>query len=214
MPLSPFEMAHTVCEVCFSLNRSTSYLSLCLSLNSFYGKTSRTWASLSPETNCVILWSQLKDHWALARFKSQSEFRLGLSLSTWVQAPVCVTQFQGHSCASESTLCIFWSSVPCHIQNVSYFPITHSWGLHAYWGSSFGQSILVAQDRTAAFGLMPPFLYPTGPRRIKTHSSKHGRLGPFRSRSWGGGSVPEKELWAAWTMVMKPSRILWELLAT
>ena len=199
--------------MCFSLNRSTSYLSLCLSLNSFCGKTSRTWASLSPETNCVISWSQLKDH---KRWPGSSPSqRLGW---VWVSGhgfkPQSVTQFQDHSCASEPTLCIFWSLVPCHSQDVSCFPITHSQGRHAYWGSSFRQSILVAQDGTAAFRLMPPCLYPTGPRRIKTHSSKHGRLGPFRSRSWGGGSVPEKELWAAWTMVMKPSRIPGELLGT
>ena len=45
---------HSVCGVCFSLNKSTSYLSLCLSLNSFCDETSRTWASLNPETRCVI----------------------------------------------------------------------------------------------------------------------------------------------------------------
>ena len=33
--------------VSFSLNRSTSYLSFCLSLNSFCNETSRIWASLS-----------------------------------------------------------------------------------------------------------------------------------------------------------------------
>ena len=37
---------HSVCGVCFSLNKSTSYLSLCLSLNSFWDKTSRTWGSI------------------------------------------------------------------------------------------------------------------------------------------------------------------------
>ena len=33
---------HSVCGVCLSLNKSASYLSLCLSLNSFCNKTSRT----------------------------------------------------------------------------------------------------------------------------------------------------------------------------
>ena len=43
---------HSVCGVGFSLNlnKSISYLSLCLSLNSFWDETSRTWASLGPET--------------------------------------------------------------------------------------------------------------------------------------------------------------------
>ena len=36
------------CGVCFSLKKSTSYLSLCLSLNSFCDETSRTWASGFP----------------------------------------------------------------------------------------------------------------------------------------------------------------------
>ena len=57
------EMAHTVCGMCFSLNKSTYYLSLCLSLNSFCNETSRTWASLSAETRYVIsvgrLWGQV-----------------------------------------------------------------------------------------------------------------------------------------------------------
>ena len=44
---------HTVCGLCFSLNlnKSTSYLSLCLSLN-FCNETSRTWASLGPKARC------------------------------------------------------------------------------------------------------------------------------------------------------------------
>ena len=70
--LSPSEMARSlVCGVCFSLNKSTSYLSLCLSRNSFCDETSRTWASLSPETRCVI---------SVKR--------------PWVRVPIWVTQFQ------------------------------------------------------------------------------------------------------------------------
>ena len=46
---------HSVCGVCFSLNKSTSYLSLCLSRNSFCNETSRTWALLGPETQVCDL---------------------------------------------------------------------------------------------------------------------------------------------------------------
>ena len=56
--LSPSDLAHTVCGVCFSLNKSASYLWLCLSLSSFYDETSRPWASLSPEI--LGMCSQLK----------------------------------------------------------------------------------------------------------------------------------------------------------
>ena len=59
--------------MCFSLNKSTSYLSLCLSLNSFCNETSRTWTSLSPETRCVI---------SVKR--------------TWVQVPIWVAPFHYH----------------------------------------------------------------------------------------------------------------------
>ena len=45
---------HSVCGICFSLNKSTSYLSLCLSLNSFCDEISRTLVSLSSETTCMI----------------------------------------------------------------------------------------------------------------------------------------------------------------
>ena len=48
-----------------NLIKSTCYLSLCLSLNSFCDETSRTWVSLSPETMCVIS--------VKTEFKSQSE---------------------------------------------------------------------------------------------------------------------------------------------
>ena len=43
-----------LCGVYFFLNKSTSYLPLCLSLNSFCDETWRTWASLSPKTRYVI----------------------------------------------------------------------------------------------------------------------------------------------------------------
>ena len=62
---------YSICGVYFSLNKSTSYLSLCLSLNSFCDETSIAWASVNPETRCVI---------SVER--------------PWVQVPVCVTWFQ------------------------------------------------------------------------------------------------------------------------
>ena len=44
----------TLCGVYFSLKKSISYLSLCLSLNSFCDGTSRNWVSVSPEIRCDI----------------------------------------------------------------------------------------------------------------------------------------------------------------
>ena len=65
---------HFVCGVCFSLNKSISYLPLCLSLNSFCTKTQKTWPSVSPDTRWVII---IKRWWVrvpvrvLAGFESQ-----------------------------------------------------------------------------------------------------------------------------------------------
>ena len=64
----------TLCGGRFSLNKSTSYLSFCLSLNSFCDKTTRIWDSWGPETSWSV-WSQLIDHWS----KSQSGFWMGSS---------------------------------------------------------------------------------------------------------------------------------------
>ena len=61
-------MAHTPSIECFLPNKFTSYLSLCVSLNSFCNETSRTWASLSPETRCMISVGRL---WVLTEFESQ-----------------------------------------------------------------------------------------------------------------------------------------------
>ena len=66
--------------MCFSLylNKSTSYLLLCLSLNSFYDETSRTWASLGPETRYCGFWL------------ASSSSHVGTSLKQglgWVQVP-------------------------------------------------------------------------------------------------------------------------------
>ena len=43
-------------SVSLNLNKSISYLSLCLSLNSFCDETSRIWASLGPETKYHRSW--------------------------------------------------------------------------------------------------------------------------------------------------------------
>ena len=53
-PLSPSAMAHTLWSVSLRI-KSISYLSLCLSPNSFSDETQRTWASVSPGTRWVIL---------------------------------------------------------------------------------------------------------------------------------------------------------------
>ena len=63
-PGAALEMAYTVCRECFSLNKSTSYLSICLSLNSFCNETLRTWDQV-----CDLSWR------------------------SWVQAPIWVTRF-------------------------------------------------------------------------------------------------------------------------
>ena len=93
-------MAHTLSVECFPLNKPTSYLSLCLSLNSFCNETSRTWASLSPETRCVI---SVGRPWVLAAFesqlrgfKSQSGFWPGWSPSTWVRVPSWGAWYHNH----------------------------------------------------------------------------------------------------------------------
>ena len=69
-----------LCGMCFSLNKSTSYLSFCLTLNSFCNEISRTWAPLSPQSRCVI---------SVKRLGSNSN--LGFA---WVQVSIWVAQFQ------------------------------------------------------------------------------------------------------------------------
>ena len=59
---------YSVCGVCFYVNKSTSYLSLYLSLNSFCNETSRFWGSLGPETRSEI---SVGRPCVLARFESQ-----------------------------------------------------------------------------------------------------------------------------------------------
>ena len=72
----------THCGVCFTLYlpKSIPYLSLCFSLNYFCGETSRTQASLGPETRYCgfrlglspAMWIWVPN-WLLAGFQSQSE---------------------------------------------------------------------------------------------------------------------------------------------
>ena len=47
-------MAHILSVECVSLNKSTSYLPLCLSLDSSCDKTSKNLSFISPETRCTI----------------------------------------------------------------------------------------------------------------------------------------------------------------
>ena len=77
--LPPSEMAHPVCGIWFSLNESTSYLSVCLLLNSFCDETSRTWVSLSSETGCL---TSVK-----SGFEPHSGFWSGSSSGLWVHVP-------------------------------------------------------------------------------------------------------------------------------
>ena len=50
-----WDRLHAVYAMCISRNKPTSYLLLCLSLNSFCTETQRTWASVSPDPRGVIL---------------------------------------------------------------------------------------------------------------------------------------------------------------
>ena len=97
--------------MCFSLylNKSTSYLSLCLSMNSFCDETSRTWASLDPETRYHGFWLGLSPShggsnpkqgfswvWVPTNVGSSPKQGFGWvrAPATWVQVPICGKQFQ------------------------------------------------------------------------------------------------------------------------
>ena len=75
--------------VYYCLNKSTSYLSLCLSLNSFCNETSSTWASIISETRCMISVKRplvQTSPWVLAGCESQSvgsSPRLSRTVSFW-----------------------------------------------------------------------------------------------------------------------------------
>ena len=97
-PHSPFATAHALSvlgsiRVCLSLylNKSTTYLSFCLSPNSFFffflpnsfcDETSRTRASLGPETRYRGFWLGL------------SPSHVGLGRFGWVRAPAHGFKFQ------------------------------------------------------------------------------------------------------------------------
>ena len=73
--LSLCDGPHSVCEV--FLNKPTSYLPFCLSLNSFCDETLRTWTSLPPETTNHGFWlgwvptSWVRvSNWVFAGFRS------------------------------------------------------------------------------------------------------------------------------------------------
>ena len=97
---SPSAMACTVCVVCFSLylNKSTSYLSLCLS--EFFLR----WDIKN--LSFIRSWNQVP--WVLAGFESQpcgfGSLWLGSSPGTWVQVPICGKWFQQHQPTSPPTM--------------------------------------------------------------------------------------------------------------
>ena len=127
----------THCGVCSSLNlnKSTSYLSLCLSLNSFCNGTSRTWASLGPEARYCGFWlGWVPGQWVqvpnrvlagfeshLWGFKSQAGFWLGSSPDHVVSSP---------------KLGFGWAWVPAHgfksQSEVNSFKGSYGWS-HLYY---------------------------------------------------------------------------------
>ena len=123
----------TLClwSVCFSLNKSTSYLSLCLSLNSFCDETSRTWASLSPETRCVISVGRL---WDFAGFESSlvgsspnHAFGRVRVPATWIQVGLGGVRIPAHGFKSQSEVHGF-NTVFCFIcfPCSPFFPLMQS----------------------------------------------------------------------------------------
>ena len=101
----------SVYGMCISLDTPTSYLSLCLSLNSFCDGTSRTWASLSPETSCVISVKRPRVQvpaWVLAGFQSRcksSSPNLSDMVSVWL---LCQSNRPGQPIPLNAPwLCIF-----------------------------------------------------------------------------------------------------------
>ena len=82
---------------CVFLNKSISYLPLCLSLNSFCTKTQKTWTSVSPDTRWVII---IKRWWVWA----QSGFWLGLSPSCVGSSP-CLS----YMVSARSWILFYWN---------------------------------------------------------------------------------------------------------
>ena len=90
---------------CFSLNKSSPYLLLCLSLNSFCNETSRTWASFGPE---ISLWSQLKDcGFGLDLSPSHAGSSPRLSF-VWAEVPVHGFKFQSDINGFSMINCKIW----------------------------------------------------------------------------------------------------------
>ena len=96
--LSPSEMSVR----CLPLNKFTSYLSLFLSLNSFCDVLSRTWASLSPETKCVISIKRLCIK-PQSRLHSFTWFHLRSPFLRWMGLSVKESDF------AEMMMCSFWA---------------------------------------------------------------------------------------------------------
>ena len=106
---------HLVCGVCCFLNKSSSYISVCVSLNLSCDKISRTWTSSDPETRCVI---SIKGPWGT--FLVVQWLRTCLPMQgPWVQSLVqkdftcCKTVKPVHrnywACVLEPLNCNSWS---------------------------------------------------------------------------------------------------------
>ena len=111
-----WEWPNSVYGICISLNKSTSYLLLCLPLNFFCAETQRNWASVSPDTRWVILikrpWVQVPI-WVLAGFESwpvgsSPNLRYVVSLSPEKRENVKAGK-------AASVISFHWSRWPCFI---------------------------------------------------------------------------------------------------
>ena len=137
-------MVHTVCGVYFSVNlhKSTSYLSLYLSLNSFCDETSRTWASLGPETRYHWFWLGLSP----SRVGSCPKQGFGwVQVPTiWVRVPACGFKSQSEvngfnisciSCIGRQILyhCATWEAPVKHFRWCFMFICLWYPGLDPFW---------------------------------------------------------------------------------
>ena len=114
----------SLCGVCFSLylNKFTSYLSLCLSLNSFCHETSRTWASLSPETRYCGFWlGSCPSHVGLSP-------KLGFG---WVWVPIWGKQFH----RDQETSCDRWSLTHLAEHHRLLVRLSSLWKMRECWSS-------------------------------------------------------------------------------
>ena len=91
--------------MCFFVNKSISFLSLCLLLNSFCSETQRTWASVSPETRVQSNWN--------TQFQSNLDFGQ-------VQVPIWPVQFHKAPQSIDSNAGSFFTSclVPEKLPNI------------------------------------------------------------------------------------------------